>query len=59
MFCGIWCIILFLFVLLVSLRLYVSHQLVRNLIAATLCSNGWQESFGIIVSVVVVVVGFL
>jgi hypothetical protein len=31
----------------------VSRRSVRNLIAAALCSDGWQESFGIIVSVVV------
>jgi hypothetical protein len=43
---------LFLFVLLALSRLYVSRLLVRNLIAAALCSGGWHESFGIILSVV-------
>jgi len=54
------CIILFycvgFFFFVVDIQVKVSILLVKYLIAASLCSWDWQESFGIMVSVVV---GFL
>jgi len=55
-FCRMCLMMLFSFSLLAVFRWYVFILLVRYITAASLCSVGWQESCGIMESVVV---GFL
>jgi hypothetical protein len=45
------CFMMSSFILSLSLKLYASRRFVRKLVANALCSGGWHECLGMMVSV--------